>query len=206
MEEKIYHEQIADQLFCDRIMEPSQQVAREVVTFWSDYLKENEKKPRWMDFADGSDSTKIYEAYNIFLNHRPGFTTLYEKIVNSFKEKVDNPKRYAISGWVNVYNGGGFLDWHTHGVGNGGYFDGRWHGYFCVNAEPSKTLYRNNETHKLIKAVENRNGWLTMSPGGHQHRTTPWEDQEKPRITIAFDICLRNQISIGNYNHWIPII
>jgi len=172
----------------------------------SDYLKENKKDPEWMYFAQGSDSTKIYDSYNIFLNHRPGFATLYERIVNSFKEKVDNPKEYAISGWVNVYNSGGFLDWHTHGVYPDGYFDERWHGYFCVNAEPSKTLYRDNETERLIKSVENRNGWLTMSPGGHQHRTTPWEDQDKPRITIAFDILLRNEISTDNYNHWIPII
>jgi hypothetical protein len=39
-----------------------------------------------------------------------------------------------------------------------------------------------------------------------EHRVTPWENEEKPRITIAFDIALRNGISPGNYNHWIPII
>ena len=151
MDKTIYHEQIADQLFCDRLYNPSREIARDVVVFWQDYLKENETKPRWMDFADGSDSTKIYEAYNIFLNHRPGITTLYQKIVESFKTKVDNPQKYAIAGWVNVYEGGGFLDWHTHGVGQGGYFDGRWHGYFCVNGEPSKTMYRDNETHQLVQ-------------------------------------------------------
>ena len=69
MDKTIYHEQIADQLFCDRLYNPSREIARDVVLFWQDYLKENETKPRWMDFADGSDSTKIYEAYNIFLIH-----------------------------------------------------------------------------------------------------------------------------------------
>ena len=206
MDQTIYHEQIADQIFCDRIKPYSITISKNVVHFWSEFLKEQTKNPKWMNFANGSDSTKIYEAYNIFLIQYPEVTALYEKIVNSFKEKNPNYKKYALAGWVNVYHSGGFLDWHSHGVGMGNAFDGRWHGYFCVNGEPSKTLYRDNETHKLVEAVENKNGWLTMSPGGMEHRVTPWENTQEPRITIAFDFCLRDRISINNYNHWIPII
>lgn len=206
MDQTIYHEQIADQVFCDRIKPYSINISKNVVDFWGEFLKEQTKNPKWMNFANGSDSTKIYEAYNIFLIQYPEVTALYEKIVNSFKEKNPNYKKYALAGWVNVYHSGGFLDWHSHGVGMGNAFDGRWHGYFCVNGEPSKTLYRDNETHKLVEAVENKNGWLTMSPGGMEHRVTPWENTQEPRITIAFDFCLRDRISINNYNHWIPII
>ena len=204
MDQTIYHEQIADQIFCDRIKPYAIDISNTVEKVWGDYL--GEQKPNWMKFADGSNSTKLYEAYNIFLCHYQEMTMLYEKIITSFKEKnPDTYKKYAISGWVNVYNSGGFLDWHTHGVGMGNAFDGRWHGYFCVNGEPSKTLYRDNETHKLVKAVENKNGWLTMSPGGMEHRVTPWDNTEEPRITIAFDIVPQKQIDFG-VNHWMPII
>lgn len=204
MNKRIYHELIADQDFCNRLKPHCLKVSDRIDHVYGGYILR--QHPSWMDWADGSNSTKLYEAYNIFLIHYEELTELYEKIVNYFKEKNSNTfKEYAIAGWVNVFPKGKFLDWHTHGVEKK-VFDGRWHGYFCVNGEPSKTLYAENDTGKLIETIENKNGWLVMSPGGMLHRVTPWKDSREPRITIAFDIMLRSKVPINNINHWIPIL
>lgn len=158
----------------------------------------------YMKFADGSPSTKLYEAYNVFLCHAPGFYEVYSAVVKSFKSKQSNYQDYAIAGWVNVHQQGGYLDWHIHGKDIKNH-DQRWHGYVCVNAEPSKTMYMDFETKKLLQTIENKNGYLVLNPAGIAHRTTPWGVAEEPRITIAFDICLREQISSGNLNRWIPL-
>jgi hypothetical protein len=159
----------------------------------------------YMKFAESSPSTQLYELYNVFLCPAPGFAKLYELVVNRFKEKHSNYKDYAIGGWVNVCNEGGFLDWHFHGSDPTKH-DGRWHGYVCVNAEPSKTLYKDIITDKHIQTIENKNGWIVLNPAGIAHRTTPWEDNTTPRITIAFDFSLRDQLDPLLLNKWIPII
>jgi hypothetical protein len=156
----------------------------------------------YMKFADGSPSTKMYEAYNVFLCHMPGFAETYNLVVNYFKQKQADYINYAVAGWVNVYHKDGFLDWHKHGSDLYEH-DGRWHGYVCVNAEPSKTLYRNNEG--LVETVENKNGYITLSHAGLYHRVTPWENETEPRITIAFDFILRDQIEHMNFTRWIPV-
>lgn len=153
----------------------------------------------YMKFADGSLSTKLYETYNIFLCQMPGFAELYDLVVKYFKTKEPNYKDYAVAGWVNVYNKDGYLDWHRHGSN-----DGRWHGYVTVNAEPSKTLYKNDKG--LVDTIVNKNGYITLSPAGLVHRVTPWNNNNEPRITIAFDFILRQQIDHLNFTRWIPII
>jgi hypothetical protein len=81
--------------------------------------------------------------------------------------------------------------------------DGRWHGYVAVNAEPSKTIYKDNDNN--ITEIENQNGFITLSPAGFYHRTTEWE-KDSPRITIAFDVIKREQIDPLLINRWIPIL
>ena len=199
----IYHDSVVDQAQCDILAESSVMLADEVKARWGEWM--STWPENYMKFADGSDSTKLYEAYNVFLCPAPGFAELYDIVVSKFKERQSNYKDYAIAGWVNVYNDGGFLDWHFHGSDQNCH-DGRWHGYLCVNGEPSKTLYKDIQTGELIKTIDNKNGYLTMSYAGIAHRTTPWTDKEKPRITIAFDISLRSQLSPQNLNRWIPIL
>lgn len=198
----IYHEQIIDQDVLDKLKPSCLMLADEVQSRWGDWMKS------WsvdhMKFADGSPSTKLYEAYNVFLCHAPGFYEVYSSVVNSFKSKQPDYNKYAIAGWVNVYQKDGFLDWHIHGKDIHNH-DQRWHGYVCVNAEPSKTMYMDLPTKKLIETIDNKNGYLVLNPAGIAHRTTPWKDDNEPRITIAFDICLRDQIDPKNLNRWIAL-
>jgi hypothetical protein len=118
--------------------------------------------------------------------------------------------------WVNVYNYGEYIDWHGHGQTS----TYAWHGFFCVNAEPSKTTYQYLNSPETID-VESKNNLLVLGKSNTDtHRTWPWLDKNEPRITIAFDIVpdttivrhngntkLTDMIKQYPYfkNHWIPI-
>ena len=196
----IYNEYLFHKDNCIILQDSCIALAKEVekrFTPWMDTWKED-----YMTFAEGSPSTKLYEAYNVFLCHLPGFAETYNLVCEKFKEKENNYRDYAIAGWVNVYHQDTFLDWHKHGNDIHAH-DGRWHGYVCVNAEPSKTLYKDDKG--LVETIDNTNGYITLSHAGLAHRTTPWKDYNLPRITIAFDFIRRQQIDPMLLNRWIPI-
>ena len=85
-----------------------------------------------------------------------------------------------------------------------------WHGYYCVDVEPSKTSYKLEKNGKIVH-VQNEDNLLVLSKSlDDQHRTWAWE-YDHPRITIAFDILPASNIlnfegenKMGK-NHWIPI-
>ena len=197
----IYNESLFNTANCEMLYNSCMQLSTEVNHRYSPWM--DTWSDDYMQFANGSPSTKLYEAYNVFLCHLPGFSELFFEIINYFKTKESNYKNYAIAGWVNVYNQNGYLDWHKHGSDIGEH-DDRWHGYVCVNSEPSKTLYKDESG--LVETINNKNGYITLSPAGLYHRTTPWTDTTKSRITIAFDVVLRNQIDPMNFTRWIPIL
>ena len=196
----IYNEYLFHKDNCSILSDSCISLADEVTKRYSAWMDEWESD--YMKFADGSVSTKLYEAYNVFLCHLPGFAETYRLICDKFKEKESNYKDYAIAGWVNVYNKDGYLDWHKHGDSVYSH-DGRWHGYVCVNAEPSKTMYK--DENGLVETIENTNGYITLSHAGLAHRVTPWQSKNKPRITIAFDLIRRENIDPLLINRWIPI-
>lgn len=200
--EYIYHESLIQQAECDVLSASCVKLAAEIENRYQNWMA------TWpidyMKFAEGSNSTKLYETYNVFLCPMPGFYDLYKQVVDRFKEKKQDYYNYAIAGWVNVYKKNTFLDWHKHGD-DPIIHDGRWHGYVSINAEPSKTLYA-EDNGSLVKEIDNKNGYITLSPAGLMHRVSPWSISTKPRITIAFDFILREQIDQYLLNRWIPII
>lgn len=152
---------------------------------------------------------QIFASYNLLMYPYPEFYELYYEIKKMFYDKLnpeDSDESYYIQSWLNFYKFGDFIDWHNHWPPE----VNSWHGYYCVNVEPSKTSYRLNNSEKNIN-VENQNNLLVMSKSiEDQHRTWPWKYDE-PRITIAFDILPAP--SILNFygenkmgvNHWVPI-
>jgi len=196
----IHHDYLVNPKNCDTLKTSCLTVSDLVSSRYAEWLAMQDSN--YMYFAKGSTSTQLYETYNIFLCHLPGISETYELVTSYFKSKNSDYKKYAISGWVNVHNNGGYLDWHIHGS-DINVHDDRWHGYVCVNAEPSNTYYKteNNE----IKTINNKNGYITLSAAGMQHRTSAWENDKEPRITIAFDCILREQIDYNLITKWIPI-
>jgi hypothetical protein len=63
------------------------------------------------------------------------------------------------------------------------------HGYYCVNAEPSITYYKINGNDLFEN--HNKNNRAIVSETGHPHGRDDWYE-DKPRITIAYDIAPKN--------------
>lgn len=144
-------------------------------------------------------TTGVFQAYNFLLFPLPELHPLYEEIRTMFHELNDNDEDdFYMQCWLNYYNRDDFIDWHRHWPPE----HRSWHGFFCVNCEPSSTTYRLADG--TIVDVKSENNNLVMSKSdGDRHRTWPWEYDE-PRITIAFDIIPAKHIRLVP-NHWMPI-
>lgn len=156
--------------------------------------------------SDSAESAKYFASYNILLYCFPEFHNLYEGIRKTFHEiadKITPENNHYIQCWLNVYREGDQIGWHGHWPSE----KTSWHGFYCVDCEPSKTTYRipNGSSYNEID-VESVNDNLIIGKSDNDlHRTWPWE-KDSPRITIAFDIVPARFIDNEQWlNHWIPI-
>lgn len=158
--------------------------------------------------SSNSVSTMKWREYNVFQFHIPGIHNLLSSISEMTKEACRYyeinfyDQQYMIQGWFNInYAKKGKLDWHDHGPWGAPNF----HGYYCVNAEPSVTYYK---TFDNIIENHNKNNRAILSEMGHPHAMADW-DWEGPRITVAYDIIpLSGLIRDGMHQeqHWIPLL
>lgn len=158
--------------------------------------------------SSNSVSTMKWRQYNVFQFHSEGIYNLYSAIRDMAIEACDyygvdfKKTQYMVQGWFNInYTKKGKLDWHDHGPWGAPEF----HGYYCVNAEPSVTHYR-----VFDKDIENHNvnNRAILSEMGHPHAMADW-DWDGPRITIAYDLVpLANLIKFAKdqEQHWIPLV
>lgn len=165
----------------------------------------------WLE--SGSLSTVKWKEYNVFQFYNSSIYKLYKEIVNTVKEaceyyEIDFDKQeYYIQGWFNINSvaKGGKLNWHDHGEPGAPNF----HGYYCVNAEPSTTHYKINDGSGRIVDNVNKNNRLILSEMGHPHAMGDWE-WEGSRITIAYDIQPLNSLirygSNVSEQHWFPLV
>lgn len=192
----------------------------------------NRKIEGFSSHATKSITTQAYNQYNFFNYSLPEVHTLYKTIQSNFdKVKLDfyenrkklfkfgpsAPTDYFIEAWINVYQRGDCIDWHSHVPT----IHNAWHGFFCVDTVPSKTTFRfANKSNQDIDVISEDNLLvITRSGPTNEHRTWPWEF-DRPRITIAFDIVPGTQLltlygkgtldSVMQQtpefkNHWIPI-
>lgn len=178
----------------------------------------------------GIITTKLYSQYNLLLYPFPILHDLYFQISNAFHLAIDDyygrniKDRFFMQCWLNYYKKGEFIDWHGHQPEN--YL--AWHGFVCVDTEPdSYTSYRwpKDPTRKdLTIDIPSKNGLIVMGiSNGDIHKSSEWQFEDRPRITIAFDIVpaisfekhyaqfneprYLNAMRDNQYfvNHWIPI-
>lgn len=174
------------------------------------YIKEN-FVPGKNDYSGQSTmTTQLYAQYNLLLYPiSKEFHSLYKEIVSMFKEICPsdefNDNQFYLQCWLNFYRKGDFIDWHSHWPPdeNGS----SWHGFYCVDCEPSKTTYRIPNIQNEVDVVSENNLLVISRSDGDTHRTWPWH-KNSPRITIAFDIVNRKTLNKPGLldNHWIPII
>lgn len=142
----------------------------------------------------GCFSSAHYEQYNIFHFHTSNINKLF-RLMQEKVRPVLNDEQYMLQCWLNVFRKGQYVNWHGHWPEE----HGVWHGYYCVNVEPSTTTYRfhNGDT----VDVENNNGLLVFGKSGlDEHRSSDWSDDNKERVTIAFDIIPISNISKNPVN------
>lgn len=167
-------------------------------------------------FGKSSSTTKYYGYYNYLMMPLSGMTQLFNNIRETFvacnnHNWNNNPpdNEYYIQCWLNYYNKGEYIDWHSHFKTE----SRSWHGFYCVDVEPdSSTFYRVGDRELEVKSEDNL---LVIGKScGDMHRSSEWM-QDKPRITIAFDISPCNMTTgfLGNVkndkeniHYWIPLI
>lgn len=145
-------------------------------------------------------STQLSDYYNIFAWDSPEILNLKMSIKEMLIEAMEHYEvsipieEYRIKGWFNLdFASPENLDlgvspenhpehYHDHLGGKG---SPHFHGYYCVNAEPSVTYYKINN---LINVKNiNKNNRAILSETGHPHGRDDWY-MDSPRITIAYDL------------------
>jgi hypothetical protein len=135
-------------------------------------------------------STQKSREYNAFQMYYPFMHDLYSAVVSMTQEAckyydIDyNGEQWYTQAWFNINSTekGGKLDWHDHI--DPAFKIPSFHGYYCVNAEPSETHYKIGEE---IKTNLNKNNRAILSLMGYPHAMGDWE-WEGERITIAYDV------------------
>ena len=160
--------------------------------------------------------TKYYAYYNYLMMPCLGMTKLFNNIRDTFIDcnnhaYNNNPPDtdYYIQCWLNYYNKGEFIDWHSHLTKEAR----SWHGFYCVDVEPNSSTYYRHGIDKF--EIKSKNNLLVIGKScDDEHRSSEWTE-ERPRITVAFDIVpwqnttgfpgkIKNET--GNLHYWIPLI
>ena len=152
------------------------------------------------------------DKYNIFQFHNASIHKLFKALRSMTIEACEyygidfDSQTYMIQGWFNT---DGLINpelekdshYHDHLGGTG---IPNFHGYYCVDAEPSSTFYKiggySGEPFENI----NKNNRAILSETGHPHGIGPW-NSSRPRVTIAYDISPLETMSQDLEQHWVPL-
>jgi hypothetical protein len=157
----------------------------------------------------GCMATALNQYYNIFQIHHPAIYSLYSAIKSMTQEASEyygvdfESQQYMVQGWFNCDEKSekNLNDLHDHSPNTGTPY---YHGYYCVNAEPSITNYQINR--ELMFDNINKNNRAILSETGHPHRKGSWHLDEK-RITIAYDMMPLKDLNKNELQqHWVPLI
>ena len=150
----------------------------------------------------GSKTTASYSRYNLLSFPIESFQNLYHNMVPVIKPQL--PKEtHVVQCWLNVFRGNEFINWHNHWIKEMRVI----HGFYCVNVTPSFTEYKFDHIPEQIIKIESKEGLLVFGKSdGDLHRSSPWQNYDIPRVTIAFDIV---PVSVmGRFqirpNHYLP--
>jgi hypothetical protein len=179
----------------DGIKDSTKQMYHLVKDNWS-----NEHK----DFTGQSTlTTQVYTKYNLLMYPLYGFHDLYEGIRKTFRTIAQTDEPHYIQCWLNVYNKGDYIQWHHHFPPTAY----SWHGFFCVDTEPgSYTSYKVPHLDHITDIPSEDNLLVISRSAGDEHKSSEWPFEDRPRITIAFDILPQQKVWWNQWlNHWIPI-
>lgn len=158
---------------------------------------------------ENGPATQLGQYYNIFTWENESIQNLKDALRELVIEASEyygidfEEENYYISGWFNLdfmspenreYGVSPLKDsthYHDHAGGTGAPI---FHGYYCVNAEPSSTFYKIDRERDFENI--NKNNRAIISETGHPHGRDDWYEQ-KPRVTIAYDIAKFGRVRNG---------
>lgn len=150
--------------------------------------------------AYGSYTTSKFREYNIFTFPDAHLVKLYYSLIKHISPVLESNQSYVVQAWVNIFPTGKSIPWHGHWESASGVI----HGYYCVSAENSSTLYRMDDD-PCVYRVDNKNGLLVFGKSGRDEHTSSPNLNLNPRITLAFDIVPVVSLSdTVDINHYIP--
>lgn len=157
-------------------------------------------------------TTQLGMFYNVFDFDHEGIAKLKSALADAVREANEyygenfEENDYRIHGWYNMdpktqgKNGVNPLKndvfFHDHMGGEG---TPVFHGYYCVNAEPSITYYKIDGVTPFEN--HNQNNRAIVSETGHPHGRDDWFEN-KPRITIAYDIIPARMLGDVEGQNW----
>ncbi len=148
--------------------------------------------------------TQLGQYYNIFSFNNEAIKKLQDALASMINEASEyyeigyGAEEYYIHGWFNLdYKSRRVgvsplknnYHFHDHMGGNGSPI---FHGYYCVNAEPSSTFYKIGGIDGPLFENINHNNRAILSETGHPHGRDDWYE-ELPRITIAYDLAPKKE-------------
>lgn len=138
-------------------------------------------------------STQMLSKYNLLKDNYEPFQKLHKALKEMTLEACEyydvdfEEQNYYVMAWFNYDYGVhkyDIADLHDHNHGKG---SPHFHGYYCVDAEPSVTHYQiYKDPDNMVENI-NKNNRAIVSETGHPHSRGDW-NFERPRITIAYDI------------------
>jgi hypothetical protein len=166
----------------------------------------------------GSFSSRNFERYNLFTFLCPELHNLYSRLAVSIATQLDPDTTYYIQSWVNLFENRSYIDWHGHWPSK----YKAYHGFYCVNSKGLTESYTDYEIPGQSDTIRimSEDGLVVLGKSdGDKHRSSNWDNFEKYRVTIAFDLVPVESI-IANindnepqsidfttrFNHYIPFI
>ena len=156
---------------------------------------------REKQITDGRNISKSrYRFFDKNFWHKP----IIQSLDNEIKEHVikylgyqllDVPNELYIQSWVNVMRNDQSIDIHQHDYTEHSFISGN----ICITTQDTKTHYINPNNYftlnKQAHHSENIPGKITIFPSTLPHYTDEYKG-DKERITIAFDIFVKDHITI----------
>jgi hypothetical protein len=134
-----------------------------------------------------SFTTYYHQQYNLFNFPCPELNKLYKNMINYFPNVINTGKEYYVRCWVNLFEKGKNLDWHSHWNPK---FK-TYHGFYCVNTEGEHTSHTDYKIPNIpdIITIPSHDGLCVIGKSeGDGHRSSEWLNDGKFRVTIAFDV------------------
>lgn len=92
--------------------------------------------------------------------------------------------------WYNIVRENQTIVEHSHGAVPTGYLSGNMH----LDDYETRTLYRTPFLAQNYMPIQNMKGGLSFFPSYVFHKTDEYKDSSKPRLSIAFDLRLRDDV------------